>query len=294
MEVIQSIKIQLPNNTSIKKNINGEIVYKYGDWVLSKMVLYYKFLGKEGRKSFAGGLGFYEVNVGDYMFVTTREANRLSDVDQKGGNRKFIIISDPKFNKLKRYLDKEYEQDLDENSLPIIVPESQSVHNINITLSNSKVLQEDYKKEKSDKSHKKESKNTGDGMNKKETNELLSRLMNSDYKPTSNEKAWMKEQIFMTYRSQFPKFKEMKEYFPSIFKELKINTSIPLLEFYNLLHSPSDHFKKALLHSFLHEVNRNSKSDLYTRAQGMKAKVLPKRPHRQIEVVKCICLIEKK
>ena len=54
MEVNQSIKIHLPNNTSIKKNKNGEIVYKYGDWVLSKMVQYYKFLGKEGRKARRG------------------------------------------------------------------------------------------------------------------------------------------------------------------------------------------------------------------------------------------------
>lgn len=131
-------------------------------------------------------------------------------------------------------------------------------------------------------------------MNKTDTKKLLSRLTNSDYNPASNEIAWMKEQTFKTYRYQWPKFKEMKENFISIFNELKTNGSIPLTEFYNLLNSPSDHFRKTLLNSFLHEINRNSKSDLYPLAQGMKAIVRPKRLPDQTKMVSHIWLIEKK
>ncbi len=149
MEVIQSIKIHLPVNTSIEKDINSKIVYKFNGQRLSTIVQYHKFLINEGRESYIGGLNFLKgVNVGDYMFVTTREANRLSNKHEGGGIRMFIKITDITiFNKLKRYLDMEYEQDLEENSLPIIVLESQSVHNINTTQSNSKISQENYKKE---------------------------------------------------------------------------------------------------------------------------------------------------
>ena len=77
-------------------------------------------------------------------------------------------------------------------------------------------------------------------------------------------------------------------------KEIKINNLIPLLEFYKSLNSSSDHFMKALLNSFLHEVNRNSTSKLYALAKGMKAKVLSKRLLGQTKTVSHICLIEKK
>lgn len=130
-------------------------------------------------------------------------------------------------------------------------------------------------------------------MNQKDTFELLKSLTDSDYKPTPNEIEWIKEQTFKTYRSQWPKFKEMKEPFPSILNELKTN-AIPLSEFYKLLDNPTDHFKITLLHSFLHEVNKNPNSTLYKRTPGMEVIVRGKIPPNQTKPVPHIWLIKKK